>query len=153
MLSNSKYQEINCPVYQESPKIDTPRQNMGFLVSLLNFFGMFGENYVDYETGERTSRIDALTVPAEMTMGLIGLYGLYFATVGFDLSNRRKKRSIQGNNLCPRFIVYYIIASIVMMKSCLIFVTLFFVYSLIEESMGCKCIPILWPCPINTERL
>merc|ERR1712156_711817 len=60
------------------------------------FFGMFGENYVDYETGERTSRIDALTVPAEMTMGLIGLYGLYFATVGFDLSNRRKKRSLQG---------------------------------------------------------
>ena len=79
---------------------------MGFLVSLLNFFGMFGENYVDYETGERTSRIDALTVPAEMTMGLIGLYGLYFATVGFDLSNRRKKRSIQGNNLCPRFLAF-----------------------------------------------
>ena len=35
------------------------------------------------------------------------------------------------------------------MKSCLIFVTLFFVCSLFEKSMGCQCDPlgIIWPCP------
>ena len=38
-----------------------------------------------------------MTLPAELTMGIIGLYGLYFAAVGWDLSNRRKKRSLQGN--------------------------------------------------------
>ena len=69
---------------------------MPFIVRLLNFFGMFGSNYVDYDTGERVSRIDALTVPAEITMGLIGLYGLSFFAASADLSNR-KKRSIEGN--------------------------------------------------------
>ena len=39
-----------------------------------------------------------MTLPAELTMGVIGLYGLYFAAVGWDLSNRRKKRSLQGNS-------------------------------------------------------
>ena len=44
------------------------------------------------------SRLDSMTLPAELTMGVIGLYGLYFAAVGWDLSNRRKKRSLQGNS-------------------------------------------------------
>jgi len=82
---------------KESPKQDVGSdQNLGFFVSLLNFFGMFGDHYTDYDTGEASSRLDSMTLPAELTMGVIGLYGLYFAAVGWDLSNRRKKRSLQG---------------------------------------------------------
>jgi len=92
-----EYYESNYIPDEESPKSDTIEtgQNMPFIVRLLNFFGMFGSNYVDYDTGERVSRIDALTVPAEITMGLIGLYGLSFFAASADLSNR-KKRSIEG---------------------------------------------------------
>ena len=61
--------------------------SVGFLVSILNFFGLLNENGID--------RQDDLKLPAELTMMAIGLYGLYFAAVGFDLSNR-KKRSLQG---------------------------------------------------------
>ena len=42
------------------------------------------------------SRLDSMTLPAELTMGVIGLYGLYFAAVSFNQA-RRKKRSLQGN--------------------------------------------------------
>ena len=64
----------------------------------MNFFGLFGNDYSDYETGEPLSRLDSWTLPAELTMGVIGLYGLYFAAVGWDLSNRRKKRSLFTGN-------------------------------------------------------
>ena len=42
---------------KESPKQDVGSgQNLGFFVSLLNFFGMFGDHYTDYDTGEASSR-------------------------------------------------------------------------------------------------
>lgn len=60
------------------------------LVSVLNFFGFLNDGSLD--------RADELTVPAEMTMIAVGLYGLYFATVGWDLSNRRRKRAATGKS-------------------------------------------------------
>ena len=53
------------------------------------------------------SRLDSMTLPAELTMGVIGLYGLYFAAVSFNQA-RRKKRSLQGN---------YIITGILTLKA------------------------------------
>ena len=44
-------------------------------------------------------------IPAEVSMGLVGLYGLYFLAISWDLSNRkRKKRSLfhQGSQLLFR---------------------------------------------------
>jgi hypothetical protein len=39
------------------PKQDVgSNQNLGVWVSLLNFFGMFGDHYTDYDTGEASSR-------------------------------------------------------------------------------------------------
>ena len=46
---------------------------------------------------------DDFVIPAEVSMGLVGLYGLYFLAISWDLSNRkRKKRSLfhhQGSQI------------------------------------------------------
>lgn len=84
------YNDYEDYVDQESPKQDdSSASTLDILVSVLNFFGFLNDNTLD--------RADALTVPAEMTMIAVGLYGLYFATAAWDLSNkRRRKRSATG---------------------------------------------------------
>ena len=77
---------------KESPKKDSETSSLDFLVTLLNFLGFLN-------TGDEFDRADDLTVPAELTMMAVGLYGIYFAAVGWDLSNRRKKREAEGDNL------------------------------------------------------
>jgi len=88
--------DYNYYVDEESPKqSDAESNTLDFLVNVLNLFGFLGGTVNDYEDNEIQSKIDDLTVPAELTMMVVGLYGLYFSAVGYDLSNRRKKRSLE----------------------------------------------------------
>ena len=53
------------------------------------------------------TRLDSMTLPAELTMGVIGLYGLYFAAVSFNQA-RRKKRSLQGNSIITGILISHL---------------------------------------------
>ena len=87
-------------VLEDLDYIEEETNDEGFVSKVVNFLAFvtgLGVANAD-DDSDISAKLDDFTIPAEVTMGLVGLYGLYFLAVSFDLSNRRKKRSLfQGS--------------------------------------------------------
>ena len=85
----------------DEDEIETDKNPEGLVSQIVNFLAVM----TGISSGSEAKQ-DDFVIPAEVSMGLVGLYGLYFLAVSLDLSNRRKrkKRSLfhQGSQLLFR---------------------------------------------------